>query len=251
MEYKFTPEKENYEMYASGGVFYAQPKHPAFPVRLSNEIFRRCRAFLGVSTPCHLYDPCCGSAYHLAVMAYFNWDNIASISASDIDSDTLIVAKRNLSLLELGGLDRRIGEITNLYEQFGKESHASALHHATLLKNQLTEFHAIHPIQTHLFHADATDSTAIQQEWDDNKVDMVITDIPYGWHSEWHPESLALTTKTDPIQNLLEALLPILQPHAVVAIAAGKQDKIRHARYTRLDKMSIGKRQVVILRPIF
>lgn len=251
MEYKFTPEKENYEMYASGGVFYAQPKHPAFPVRLSNEIFRRCMAFGGYSTPCHIYDPCCGSAYHLAVIAYFNWDKIASITASDIDSDTLTFAKRNLSLLERDGFDRRIGEITQLYERFGKESHATTLHHATILKNQIDQFLAIHPIQTHLFHADATDNSAIQQEWDDKKVDMVITDIPYGWHSDWHPNSLAVTTKTDPIQNLLEALLPILHPQSVVAIAAGKQDKIRHACYARLDKMSIGKRQVVILRPVF
>jgi len=251
VEYKFTPEKENYEMYASGGVFYAQPKHPAFPVRLSNEIFRRCVALGGFSAPCHIYDPCCGSAYHLAIIAYFNWHKIASITASDIDSDTLTFAKRNLSLLELGGFDRRITEITKLYEQFGKESHATTLHHATILKNQLAEFHAIHPIQTHLFHADATDSTAIQHEWDDKKVDMVITDIPYGWQPEWHPNSLAVTAKTDPIQNLFEALLPILHPNSVVAIAAGKQDKIRHARYARLDKMSVGKRQVVILRPIF
>lgn len=251
MEYKFTPEKENYEMYASGGVFYSHPKHPAFPVRLSNEIFRRCIAFWGLSTPCHIYDPCCGSAYHLAIIAYFNWHKIASITASDIDANTLVFAKRNLALLESSGLDTRIAEITKLYEQFGKESHITALRHATILKNQLTQLHAIHPIKTHLFGADATEGIAIQHEWGDKKVDMVITDIPYGWHSEWHPESLALTTKTDPIQNLLEALLPILQPHAIVAIAAGKQDKIRHARYTRLDKMSVGKRQVVILRPIF
>ena len=45
MQYKFTQERENYEAYASGGVLYAAPGHPAFPIRLANEIFRRCMAY--------------------------------------------------------------------------------------------------------------------------------------------------------------------------------------------------------------
>ncbi len=115
MEYKYTQAHESYEMYAAGGVFYSAPGLTAFPVRLAVEIFRRCqaiRAAQGAQGPAVVYDPCCGGAYHLATMAYFNWDQIAGIYGSDIDEDALGVATRNLSLLTLDGMDRRIAELT-------------------------------------------------------------------------------------------------------------------------------------------
>ena len=68
------------------------PVSPPFPCRLAVEIFRRCqalRAAQGAQGPAVVYDPCCGGAYHLATMAYFNWDQIAGIYGSDIDVDAL------------------------------------------------------------------------------------------------------------------------------------------------------------------
>lgn len=251
MEYKFTQDIENYEMYASGGILYASPGHPTFPIRLTNEIFRRCLAYRrGISDRYVIYDPCCGGAYHLTVLAYFNWDKIDSIIASDIDSQALGLATRNLSLLEPDGLDKRTQEISAMYQQFGKASHLASLEHAHILKQQLSQFHQNHPIPTRLFRADATNPQAIQTEWINQKVDIILTDLPYGWHSDWHPDTLALTQEATPTHQLLSALLPILSPHAVVAIATNKQDKIKHEQYQRLEKLSVGKRQVVILRPL-
>lgn len=250
MEYQYTPAGENYEMYAAGGVFYSAPGLTAFPVRLAVEIFRRClalRAAWGTSDPAVVYDPCCGGAYHLATMAYFNWDNIARIDCSDVDVDALSVAKRNLSLLTLSGLENRIEELSSLHQQFGKESHAAALQNALVLKRQLAEFSMTHHVATQLFRADATDSHSIAARMAGAKVDVVFTDIPYGQWSNWSTDTLGLTKEPGPIHQLLESLQPFLAAKAVVAVAAAKKDKVDHERYRRLQKFNVGKRQVVIL----
>ncbi len=252
MEYKFTPDRENYEMYASGGVLYSAPGHTAFPVRLATEIFRRClalRAHQGESDRCVLYDPCCGSAYQLTTMAYFNWHSIERIIGSDIDADALSVAARNLSLLDLNGLDRRINEISTLYQQFGKASHSIALKNALELKQRLSELIASHKIDTQLFRADVTDRQAVSAELAEAPVDVVMADIPYGQHSNWDAATAALVSATDPVHQLLESLLPVMRPNAVVAVAAAKKDKIRHEQYQKLERFTVGKRQIVILRP--
>lgn len=255
MEYKFTPERENYEMYASGGILYASPGHTAFPVRLASEIFRRCaayRASWGAAGRCTVYDPCCGSAYHLTTIAYLNWNGIEQIRASDVGETALSTAQRNLSLLSLSGLEKRIEQLTSMLQQFGKSSHETALKNALILKQQLSAYTADHAITTHVFRADVMDSAGIQAAWGDAKVDLVFTDIPYGQRSSWqldtpHPPA---EDAVEPVQHLLEALRPILDSKAVVAIAAAKKDKVKHPAYHRLEKFTVGKRQIVILRPL-
>jgi pimeloyl-ACP methyl ester carboxylesterase len=99
MPYRFAKESQDYTDYASGRVFYGLPGHPAFPVRLVSEIFQRCLAIRkawGVSAPCVLYDPCCGGAYHLSVLAYLFWQRINSIIGSDVDERALALAARFL-----------------------------------------------------------------------------------------------------------------------------------------------------------
>lgn len=248
--YKFTPERENYEMYASGGVFYALPGHTSFPVRLSVEMFRRSVALRhSIDTrPLVLYDPCCGGAYHLATLAFFDWHKIARIVAADINADAVALATRNLSLLSVDGLDRRIVEITDMYRQYGKESHATFLQHAETLRQRLISLSSNHSIETHVFQADATDN--LPALWAGKKADIVVTDIPYGWHVNWHPDTQALAQGTAPIQRALQTLLPLLATQAVVAVAANKQDRIQHEAFKRLARMQVGKRQVVFLRPI-
>lgn len=254
MEYKHTAERENYAVYAAGAVFYAAPGHTAFPLRLANEVFRRCqalRAASGAAGPCVLYDPCCGGAYHLATLSFFNWQEIDRIYASDLDEDALSIARRNLSLLSPDGMDRRIAELTSMYAQFGKESHATALQHALALKQRLLDLRHEHEIETRLARADATDRQALAAALTGTKIDIVLTDIPYGQWSSWHPQSAALAQAADPLHQMLDALLPLLAQGAVVAIAAAKQEKIKHAGYLRMEKLSVGKRRIVILQPHF
>ncbi len=252
MDYKYTQAHASYERYAAGGVFHSAPGLTAFPVRLSVEIFRRCQAIRsaqGAQGPAVVYDPCCGGAYHLATMAYFNWDQIAGIYASDIDDAALGVAARNLALLTLDGLDRRMAELTGLYEQYGKASHKSSLEHAEELLQQLVEAVCRHPLPTQLYRADATDPGAIAAVLQNVKVDIVLTDIPYGRLAGWGAGSRALLDGGDPVHQLLESLRPVLSGTSVVAVAAAKKDKVAHGCYTRLARFQVGARQIVILRP--
>lgn len=250
MQYRFTAERENYEVYASGSVLYAVPGHPSFPVRLANEIFRRGMAHRqswGATGRCVLYDPCCGGAYHLTTLAYFNWQQIARIHASDIDPDALSIAKRNLSLLEPRGLDRRTDEIASMAAAYGKESHATALANATFLKARLNELRSTHTIPTQVFEADATDGQALASVLPIGSVDMVIADVPYGQLSNWvtPPDE-----ETTPVTAMLDALLPLLDARAVVAISTTKRDKVLHPAYQRLEKFNVGKRQIALLHPL-
>jgi 23S rRNA (guanine2535-N1)-methyltransferase len=252
MEYKYTQAHESYEMYAAGGVFYSAPGLTAFPVRLAVEVFRRCqaiRAARGERGPAVVYDPCCGGAYHLATMAFFNWDQIAGIYCSDIDEDALGVAARNLSLLTPDGMDRRMAELTSLYQQHGKASHEAALKHAEQLRQHLAEAVRHHPLATHLFRADATDAAALAAALPGVKVDIVLTDIPYGRLAEWGAGSQALLHGADPVHQLIESLLPVLSDNAVLAVAAAKKVKFAHDSYSRLARLQVGTRQIVILRP--
>jgi hypothetical protein len=250
MDYRYTPPGENYAAYAAGGVFYAAPGHTAFPVRLVVEIYRRClaiRADQGHTSAAVVYDPCCGGAYHLATMAFFNWEKIAAIHASDIDKDALGIAARNLSLLTVEGMDRRIAQLAELHRQYGKASHAAALEHALMFRDRVTASRTHHPLPTHLFRADATNPAAMAGGLNGIKADIVLADVPYGLGAAWHTDTAALVLGADPVQGLLEALRPNLAPGAIVALAAAKRSNLGHAGYEQITKLSAGPRKLVLL----
>src|SRR5512133_3778045 len=141
MQYKYVKEQQDYSDLASGRVFHSLPGHPAFPVRLASEIFQRCLAkrekIYGNSTRCVLYDPCCGAAYHLSVVAYLHREHIQEVIGSDVEEKAVALAKRNLELTSIAGLDNRIAEISEMFERYGKVSHKEALQSAQILRSNL------------------------------------------------------------------------------------------------------------------
>jgi 23S rRNA (guanine2535-N1)-methyltransferase len=102
MQYKYIKEQVDYSDFASGRVFYSLSGHPAFPVRLASEIFQPCvvsrKKIYNDSRPCTLYDPCCGAAYHLSVLAYLYREHIREVIGSDIDEKAVALASQNLGL---------------------------------------------------------------------------------------------------------------------------------------------------------
>jgi hypothetical protein len=245
MEYKFATERSNYADLASGHVFYSLPGYPAFPIRLASEIYQRCLALRGQgSSPCTLYDPCCGAAYHLSVIAYLHWDSVCRIICSDIDAKAVQLAERNLGLLTPVGMERRVREITAMVRLYDKESHKGALESIIRMQEQINLLTAVRPIQTRVFQANASQVASLREGLLDTYIDMVITDIPYGQHSQWEG-----TEAHNPTWAMLEALLEFLSPQSIVAIASDKSRKITHERYTRLEKFQLGKRYVVFMRP--
>jgi hypothetical protein len=247
MAYRFTADKSNYSLFSPGGVFYSLPGHPAFPVRLASEIFQACAAHLAAFEcipPYHLYDPCCGGAYHLATLGYLHPEELAKISASDIDGDAVGLAERNLSLLTPAGLEQRRLQIEQFIAQYGKESHRQALLQSQVLADLLRLGPQIQEI--HTFQADALSVDAILSGLDGRRPDLVITDIPYGSQSAWVDTSANPAGQTH-AARLLETLHQIIAERAVVAVAADKSQKIAHPAFRQLRRMKIGHRQVVFL----
>jgi hypothetical protein len=251
MHYRFAQDRPDYSDLSSGRVFYSLSGHPAFPIRLASEIFQRCLAVRrsdNLEAPCTLYDPCCGSGYQLAVLAYLHWDSIGAVFGSDVDSRALEVAARNLALLAPDGMDRRIAEIAGMLARFGKESHAAALASARVLRERIAALTDGHALQTRTFQANALDRRSIPDHLPPGAVDIVLTDVPYGLHSRWidpHPDPAAQS----PLGSMLDTLLGILSPTGVVAVVFDKGQKAAHEGYRRIEQFQAGKRRVAILKP--
>lgn len=250
MQYKYELELQDYSDLASGRVFYSVPGHPAFPIRLASEVFQRCVAqretLYQVSTPCTLYDPCCGAAYHLSVLGYLHRTHIREIIASDIDPKAVDLAKRNLGLLSVSGLDQRIREINTMIENYDKDSHRDALKSAQLLQKQVIAVAQDNPLKTKVFQANVMDKNRILENIPPGSVDIVFTDIPYGQHSQWQNADEV----SNPLWSMLEALLDVLSSSSIAAIASDKGQKISHEKYQRIEQFQVGKRSVVFLKRI-
>jgi 16S rRNA G966 N2-methylase RsmD len=251
MQYKYAKEQLDYSNFSSGRVFYSLRGHPAFPVRLASEIFQRClahrTALYGSTSPCTLYDPCCGAAYQLSVLGFLHGEHIQKVIGSDIDEKAVSIAARNLGLLQQEGLDERIYELLRMFEQFGKESHREALQSATVLKEKLSALTETRTFETRVFRASATDRQTISRHIEPKSVDIVFTDIPYGRHSQWREADFE--GHASPLTSMLDALLEILSPSSIVAISSDKQQKAMHEHYERVEHFQVGKRRIVILKP--
>jgi hypothetical protein len=250
MSYRFAVEQQDYSDFASGRVFCGAPGYPAFPVRLASEIFQRCLAHREANhqptAAWRLYDPCCGGAYHLCTLAYLHWPAIAELIGSDVDAQALSLAERNFSLLTLEGLQRRRAEIARLFTAYGKASHRAALETADTLQRKVRQLLTMHPVKTRVFCADATDPIAVCRHLGGVKVDLVITDLPYGRQVHW--QAGASAPCPSPVWLMLNALCDVLSSASLVAIAADKQQKIAHEHYRRMEHFRLGKRQVAILK---
>ena len=252
MQYQYVPERVDYSDLTSGRVFHSLPGHPAFPVRLASEIFQRCMAIreatYNVSTPCVLYDPCCGAAYGLSVLGYLHGEKIQALIGSDVDEKAVALAAQNLGLLTISGLNDRMHEISEFLIRYGKESHKEALASSRILQKRIMSLNEDHHIVTKVFQANVLDGKAILENIEDGSVDIIFTDIPYGQHSQWQ-ETGSIETRT-PIWSMLNTLTTVLSPSSIVAIVSDKEQKIAHENYQRIKQFQIGKRRIHILKPI-
>lgn len=251
MQYQFATERPDYSDLASGRVFYSLPGHPAFPIRLADEILQRClarREENHVTGPCILYDPCCGAAYHLSVLAYLHWYSFREVIGSDIDQKAVSVAGQNLGLLSLEGLDKRISEISEMFRLYGKGSHKEALDSAHRLRHRIATLAEENPLKTRVFQASALDGEELRANLKGVTVDIVFVDVPYGLHSQWR-DANSNSESGNSLWRMLNALLGILVPTSVVAVVSDKRQKASHAGYQRIAHFQVGKRRVVLLRP--
>jgi 23S rRNA (guanine2535-N1)-methyltransferase len=251
MPYQFATERPDHSDLASGRVFYSLPGHPAFPVRLADEVLQRCltiREANHQTNPCTLFDPCCGAAYHLGALGYLHWEAFQEIIGSDIDPDSIKTAQKNLDLLSVTGMDQRIREIEAMLLQYRKESHRDALDSAIRLREKISASANVHPLGVRTFQANALVTTQLQDKLRGTRIDIVFADVPYGQHSQWTiPDSNNSTSR--PLWHMLDALLEVLSRDSIVAIASDKSQKAQHEKYQRLEQFQVGKRRIAILKP--
>ncbi|HEY9086863.1 MAG TPA: hypothetical protein VIO36_01745 [Anaerolineaceae bacterium] len=242
MAYQFATQEADYADFASGRVIYSAPGMAAFPVRLASEIFQRARSRLPAAPRLAVYDPTCGGAYHLTALGLLHATQIGAIYASDIDAQALELARRNLSLLTLAGLERRKSEIRALLNQYGKESHRAALGSVDVFRARLAQAASI---ETQVFPADAFQPAQIHAGLRGARIDLVLADVPYGQLSHW---SAASENSTAPLPAMLDALLAAIHPQTILAIITDKAQKVAHPGYRRVDRFQIGKRRVTMLQ---
>ena len=247
MQYLFATERPDYSDLASGRVFYSLPGSPAFPVRLASEIYQRCLAFrreAGAGLPCVLYDPCCGAGYLLGVVTYLHAETLRAVIGSDWDEKAVALAQRNLRLLHSGGLAQRTAELGELYRRYGKLAHQQALESAHIFQRRLGALSEGQPFTLRAFQASVFDGAALRQHLGDTRIDIVVSDVPYGLHSTWQGLD-AGQNPSHALDWMLEELLPVLAPHAVVALASDKQQKAAHPKFRRVGRFQVGKRKIV------
>jgi 23S rRNA G2445 N2-methylase RlmL len=241
MTYQYAVERADYADLASGKVFYNQARQPSFPIRLTSEIFQRCKAIRaehGKHEASVVYDPCCGSGYLLGTLGFLHAEHIRRLIGSDIAADVLRTAEMNLSLLSVAGLEQRRQAIEKMLAEYGKESHREALAAIERMKPRVERI----KIETSAFVADTTDAAAIEIALETERVDIVIADVPYGQQVTWQGDHQA-----EPILRMLGALRSVLAQHAVVAICADKAQKVAHPDFRRVDQFQIGKRRIWLL----
>jgi tRNA G10 N-methylase Trm11 len=248
MEYLYATDRPDYSDLASGRVFYSLPGHPAFPIRLASEIFQRClaiRAKQGQAGRLVLYDPCCGTGYLAGVIGFLHRPALQTIIGSDIDSDAAALAGRSLDLLHSTGLQRRMSEITEMVQQFGKESHREAHQSALRMLDRIRAEEDAFPLTVRAFQADAFDRQTLSGLLGAVRADIVLTDIPYGLHSNWLGQN-----QSNPVDALLKSIRENLSPGGVVALASDKHQKFAHPGYRRVEHFQVGKRMVTLFEPV-
>ncbi len=246
--YRYAQDRQDATDLASGRVLHGLPGQPALPVRLADEVFQRCLAARPPDASADrlvLYDPCCGAGYHLTVLGLLHAAKLTRVVGSDIDERVLTVAEQNLSLLDPAGLQKRADTLARWATHYGKESHRGAVESAERLHEQLLQALRGRALQTDHFIADALHGPTVLDRLGPNSVDLVVTDVPYGWRSFWRSEAQPAEDE-DPIWNLLETLSAILTPGGVVGIVSDKSRKTRHERYRRVAQFNVGKRRVSV-----
>jgi tRNA G10 N-methylase Trm11 len=234
MVYKFF-QKSNYEDFSSGRVILHKSKNPGFPVRLTGEIFCQCLEYINKINDLCIYDPCCGSAYLLTILGFLFNEKIGTIYGSDIEKESVDFAQNNLSLLSTNGLEKRKNDLFDLVKKYNKQSHINALKSLNNISKYIK-----HEIKIDTFTANILNRNSLG-----NKIfcaDIIITDVPYGNLVAWSDKT------NDPINILLNTVIPIINKNSVIVIIHNKNQKINNSQYDRINKFKVGHRIIEIIK---
>ncbi|MDA8371116.1 MAG: rRNA methyltransferase [Nocardiopsaceae bacterium] len=235
MAYRYATEHVDHSDLASGCVLRSAPGRPGFPVRLASELFQRAAAHVG-NGPVALWDPCCGSGHLATVVGLLHRDRLAYVLATDVDTDAVGIAERNLGLLTAHGLAERERELRWAAAEFGRPAFLERAEAARRLAADLAR------LGGDLSHTVRV-GDAFRPAVPERPVDVVLTDVPYGGLTRWVGEP----ADEDPVVELLRALASALPDHAVLAVVA-RARKVAVSGVRVLERVRVGNRAAAVLR---
>lgn len=230
MEYRHASAADRGDLDA---VLASAPGRPTLPVRLTLELFGRALALAG-GGPVAVWDPCCGAGTTLAVLGLCRGSALSGLVGSDVDPSPLDLARRNLALLDPGGLDARAAELEALAARHGKPGYSSAAAAARRL--------VAAPVPYELAVADVTDPDATRPVVDRHRPLVVIADLPHGVQTDWSGST------DDPGPELVTALASVLAPDAVIAVAGRGRTVALPPGSRAVERLRVGHRAAALLR---
>lgn len=234
MEYRFT-EKEDFSFLASGNVIKHFSGMPCFPVRLGLELFERAYHLIG-KEKITVYDPCCGNGFSMSVLGMIKQSKISSLYGSDIAPDCLEAASCNTAMLTREGMlaaRDRVLQNENTTEARIEQLNESVEKLLPYLNNP--------EMQSKVFLHDILSAPPNLPE----AADYVFADIPYGIMTEWKTSDVE---KSDPVQQLIGNIAPIMSENGVLAVCGAKDLRIKTDLFCRTEKIHAGKRLIYLLR---
>jgi tRNA G10 N-methylase Trm11 len=241
MAYRLT-ERADHSDVASGFVLRSVPGHPAFPVRLAQELFLRAVTHLPEG-PLTLWDPCCGSGYLATVLGLLHRPRLGRVVASDIAPEAVSIAKGNVSLLTSAGLAARAAELRVRQRDFDKPSYGEAAEAAGRLAATLAASGG--DLAATATVADVFDPASLAAALATAAPDVVVTDLPYGTQTAWAGPHVP---STDPIHGMLRGLAAVLPEHAVLAVATRARRFPPPPGVRPLERLRVGTRVAFIGR---
>lgn len=232
MQYRHAPAANHAALDA---VLVSAPGRPTLPVRPTVELLGRARAHLPPG-PVTVWDPCCGAGATLTVLGLL-CAGVTRLVGTDADPAPLGLARRNLALLDDGGLETRAAELDDLARRHGKPSYAGAAAAARSLRPRSA------PSWT-VTAADALDPAATAAALDGAAPDVVLADLPHGRQTSW---SRGAGPGADPVAAFLTAVAAAVPP-ATVLVAVDRARSVALPPGTRvLQRLRIGHRAAVLL----
>ncbi|MBW0105550.1 rRNA methyltransferase [Pseudonocardia sp. KRD291] len=245
MHYRHAPAAHFADLDA---VLASAPGRPSLPVRLTLELFGRCRDHLGGPGPVVVWDPCCGTAQLLTTLGLLRRDEVAGLVGSDADPEPLELAGRNLALLGPGGLRARAAELDALAGRHDKPGYRDAAAAARRLDRPVTGPPTPGPptpgLPTEVGVADALDPAATGAIVARHRPRIVLADVPYGRQTRWAGPAAPAADET----GLVAALARALDPDAVIAVVARARKVVLPAGVSALERVRAGHRAAAIVR---
>ncbi|MDN5916009.1 MAG: rRNA methyltransferase [Pseudonocardia sp.] len=255
-------------------VLASAPGRPSLPVRLTLELFGRCREHLAEPGPVVVWDPCCGTGQLLSTLGLLRGDEVAGLVGSDADPEPLSLAARNLALLAPGGPDARAAELDALADRHDKPGYRDAAAAARRLGRSVTGPPSESGPQSEsgplsgsgppseICVADALAPEATGPIVARHRPRIVLADVPYGRQTRWagsgasidgdrtdsDPMSDGSSTGTGPEAGLVSALARVLDADAVIAVVARTRRVALGSGTPALDRLRVGHRAAAIVR---